>query len=125
MLSLIAVSLLLLHGAVSMCPKPCQPVILSQWSNKGYRASLSVTAPMNYIGQRTFRVNMFFDMAPKKVENLSIRGGSIDKAKLNGVKLSLVFRPNQRISKGSTVSIYQLSYINYVHSPILNEYIRV
>ncbi len=114
MLSLIAVSLLLLHGAASMCPKACKPVMLSQWPNNGYRASLSVTAPMNYRGQRPFRVNMFFDKAPKKVENLSIRGGSINmaKSKLNGKKLSLLFRPDQRIRKGSTVSIYQLSYLH-------------
>ncbi len=94
MLSLIAVSLLLLHGAVSMCPKTCPPMILSKLSNNGYQASLFVTAPMNYRKHRRLRVNMFFDKAPEKVENLSIRGGSIDKAKLNGEKLWLVFRPN-------------------------------
>eukprot|EP00794_Sanderia_malayensis_P007297 gene7297-8113_t len=99
--------LALAHGSESMCDKPCNVTILDAWPNNGYRAKAEVTAPKNYKQHVSFRVNLFFDTAPDLIENLYIRGGSINQGKsgLNGNRASLLYRPDQKIRKGSVVEI--------------------
>ncbi len=106
MLALVAVLLLLGHGAASTCPKPCVPEIYNQWQDNRYRAGLSVLAPADYKVQRPFSLTLVFDRSPRKVENLWIPGGNINKSRLKGRFLLLTIVPYQAFVKGSVVSIY-------------------